>query len=67
MKDPRVLAVVLIAVAVGTVVLRIVAARRPELRGWVTLATLVAFMILIAVIGLFAWSIFGAYAGRLTG
>ena len=65
MPDPNTIGIALITMAVGTFVLRLVAARRPALRPWATLATLVMLVVLVLVIGLLAWSVVGSYADRL--
>jgi uncharacterized membrane protein len=65
MLDPNTFGIILIAVAVGAVVLRVVAFRSPERRGSAAIATLVVFAILALVLGLFAWAVAGVYVGGL--
>ena len=65
MPDPNTLGIVLIAIAVGAIVLRVVAFRSPNRRGSAAIATLVLFAILALVLGLFAWSVVGSYVGGL--
>jgi hypothetical protein len=59
------LGIALTAVAAAAVALRIIAARRPELRGVATIATFGIFAILVALIGLAATSIFRGLAGGI--
>jgi uncharacterized membrane protein YidH (DUF202 family) len=61
MPDPTALGIILIAVAVGAMVLRVVAFRSPNRRGSAAVATLVVFAILAVVLGLFAWSVVRGY------
>jgi len=63
MLDPDAFRIVLIAVAVGAIVLRIVAFRSPQRRGSAAIATIALFAILALVVGLFVWSMVGAYIG----
>jgi hypothetical protein len=63
--DPNTLGIVLIAIAVGAIVLRLVAFRSPNRRGSAVIATLVLFAILALVLGLFAWSVVGGYISGL--
>jgi len=65
MPDPNTLGIILIAIAVGAIVLRLVAFRSPNRRGSAAIATLVLFAILALVLGLFAWSVVGGYIGGL--
>ena len=65
MPDPTVLRSILIAIAIAAIVLRVVAFRGPGRRGSATVATLVLFAILALSLGLFAWSVVGAYVDRL--
>jgi uncharacterized membrane protein len=65
MLDPNTLGIVLIAVAIGAIVLRVIAFRSPQRRGSAVVATLVLFAVLVLVLGLFAWSVVGAYVGGL--
>lgn len=63
--DPNTLGIILISVAVGAIVLRVVVFRSPNRRGSAVVATLVVFAILALVLGLFAWSVVGAYLGGI--
>jgi uncharacterized membrane protein len=63
--DPNTLRILLIVVAVGAIVLRVVAFRSPKRRGSAVIATLALFAILTVVLGLFVWSMVGAYIGGL--
>ncbi len=65
MPDPNTLGIILIAVAVGATVLRIVAFRSPNRRGSAAVATLVLFAILAVVLGLFVWSMVRGYIGGI--
>ena len=65
MPDPNTLGIILIAVAVGAIVLRVVAFRSPNRRGSAAVATLVLFAILAVVLGLFAWSMVRGYIGGI--
>jgi hypothetical protein len=65
MPDANTLGIILIAVAVAAFALRVVAIRRPELRTWATVASIIVFAILALVLGLFAWSVVGAYVGGI--
>jgi len=65
MNDPTLLGIALIGIAAAAVVLRIVAARRPELRAMATLATVAIFAVLALLVGLVAISIFRGYAGGI--
>jgi uncharacterized membrane protein len=65
MLDPNTLGIILIAVAVGAIVLRVIAFRSPNRRGAAIVATLVVFAILALVLGLFAWSVVGGYISGL--
>ena len=65
MLDPNTLGIILIAVAAGAIVLRVVAFRSPNRRGSAVVATLVVFAILALVLGLFAWSVVRGYIGGL--
>ena len=65
MPDPTILGIILIAVAVGAIVLRVVAFRSPQRRASSAVATLVLFAILALVLGLFAWAVVGSYIGAL--
>lgn len=65
MLDPTTLRILLIAVAVGAIVLRVVAFRSRGRRGSAVIATIVLFAILALVLGLFAWSVVAAYIGGL--
>jgi len=65
MNDPRLLGIALIGIAAAAVVLRILAARRPELRVMATLLTVAIFAILALLVGLVALSIFRGYAGGI--
>jgi hypothetical protein len=64
-NDPTLLGIALIGTAAAAVVLRVLAARRPELRGVATIATLAIFAILAVLVGLVAMSIFRGYAGGI--
>jgi uncharacterized membrane protein len=61
MVDPNTLGIILIAVAVGAIVLRVVAFRSPNRRGSAAVATLVVFAILALVLGLFTWTVVRGY------
>jgi uncharacterized membrane protein len=63
MLDPGTLRILLIAIAVGAIVLRVVAFRSPARRGSAVIATLALFAVLALVLGLFVWSMVGAYVG----
>lgn len=65
MFDANTIGIIFIGVAVGAIVLRLVAIRQPEHRTAVNVATLAMFAILVLVIGLLAWSVVGAYVGGL--
>ncbi len=61
MPDPRAVAAILVAVFVGALVLRVVAARQPGLRRWANLATLLILVILVAVIAYVVASVVAAF------
>jgi hypothetical protein len=63
MLDPSTLRVLLIAIAVGAIVLRVVAFRSPARSGSAVIATIALFVVLALVLGLFVWSMVGAYIG----
>jgi uncharacterized membrane protein len=65
MPDPTAFRILLIAVAIGAIVLRVLAFRSPARRGSATVATLVLFAVLALSLGLFAWSVVGTYVDRL--
>ena len=66
MLDPSTLRILLIAIAVGAIVLRVVAFRSPARRGGsAVIATVALFAVLALVLGLFVWSMVGAYIGAL--
>ncbi len=65
MLDANTLGIILIAVAVGAFVLRVVAFRSPNRRGSAAIATLVLLAILALVLGLFTWTMVGGYIGGL--
>ncbi len=65
MLDPNTFGIILIAVAVGAFVLRVVAFRSPNRRGSAAIATLVLLAILALVLGLFTWAMVGGYIGGL--
>jgi hypothetical protein len=65
MLDPGTLRILLIAIAVGAIVLRVVAFRSPTRRGSSVIATIALFAVLALVLGLFVWSMVGAYIGAL--
>jgi uncharacterized membrane protein len=65
MADPGTLRILLIAIAVGAIVLRVVAFRSPARRGSAVIATIALFAVLALVLGLFAWSVVAAYIGGL--
>jgi len=65
MLDPGTLRILLIAIAVGAIVLRVVAFRSPARRGSSVIATVALFAVLALVLGLFVWSMVGAYIGAL--
>ena len=61
MLNPNTLGIILIAVAVGAILLRVVAFRSPNRRGSAAVATLVVFAILALVLGLFTWTVVRGY------
>jgi uncharacterized membrane protein len=63
--DPGTLRILLIAIAVGAIVLRLVAFRSPARRGSAVIATIALFAVLALVLGLFVWSMVGAYFGAV--
>jgi hypothetical protein len=65
MLDPSTLWILLIAIAVGAIVLRVVAFRGPARRGSAVIATTALFAVLALVLGLFVWSMVGAYLGAV--
>ncbi len=65
MLDANTLRILLIAIAVGVIGLRVLAFRSPQRRGSASIATIALFAILALVLGLFAWSVVGAYIGGL--
>ena len=65
MLDPSALRILLIAIAVGAIVLRVVAFRSPARRGSAVIATIALFAVLALVLGLFVWSMVGAYIGAV--
>ena len=65
MPDPNTLGIILIAVALGAIVLRVVAFRSPNRRGSALVVTLVVFAILALVLGLFTWAMVRGYLGGL--
>jgi hypothetical protein len=65
MPDPSILRIVLVAVAVGAIVLRVVAFRSPARGGSAVIATIALFAVLAVVLGLFVWSMVGAYIGAV--
>jgi hypothetical protein len=65
MLDPSALRILLIAVAFGAIVLRVVAFRSSTRRGSALIATIVLFAVLALVLGLFVWSMVGAYLGAV--
>lgn len=65
MPDPSILRIVLIAVAVGAIVLRVVAFRSPARGSSAVIATIALFVVLAVVLGLFVWSMVGAYIGAV--
>ena len=65
MPDASTLRIVLIAIAVGAIVLRVVAFRSPARSGSAVIATVALFAVLALVLGLFVWSMVGAYIGAL--
>ncbi len=65
MLDPSTLRILLIAIAVGAIVLRVVAFRSPARRGSAVIATIALFAVLALVLGLFVWSMVGAYIGSV--
>jgi hypothetical protein len=65
MNDPRLLGIALIGIAAAAVVLRVLVARRPELRAVATLVTVAIFAILAVLVGVVAISIFRGYAGGI--
>jgi uncharacterized membrane protein len=65
MLDPGTLRILLIAIAVGAIVLRVVAFRSPTRGGSAVIATIALFAVLVLVLGLFVWSMVGAYIGAV--
>ena len=65
MPDPTAFRILLIAVAVGAIVLRVLAFRSQARRGSTFVATIALFAVLILVLGLFVWSMVGAYIGAV--
>ena len=65
MLDPGTLRILLIAIAVGAIVLRVVAFRSPARGGSAVIATVALFAVLALVLGLFVWSMVGAYIGAV--
>jgi uncharacterized membrane protein len=65
MLDPGTLRILLIAIAVGAIVLRVVAFRSPVRGGSAVIATIALFAVLALVLGLFVWSMVGAYIGAV--
>jgi hypothetical protein len=65
MLDPGTLRILLIAIAVGAIVLRVVAFRSSTRRGSAVIATVALFGVLALVLGLFVWSMVGAYIGAV--
>ena len=65
MPDPTAFRVLLIAVAVGAIVLRVLAFRNAARRGSTLVATIALFAVLVLVLGLFVWSMVGAYIGAV--
>jgi hypothetical protein len=57
MPDPNTLGIILVVVAIGVVVLRLVAVRNPGLRLLANIATLMIAAIVVGLIGLFASSV----------
>jgi uncharacterized membrane protein len=67
MLDSATLRILLIAIAVGAIVLRAVAFRSPARSGSALIATVALFAVLALVLGLFVWSMVGAYIGAVGG
>lgn len=65
MLDPSTVRILLVAIAVGAIVLRVVAFRGPARAGSAVIATVALFAVLALVLGLFVWSMVGAYIGAL--
>jgi uncharacterized membrane protein len=65
MLDPGTLRILLIAIAVSAIVMRVVAFRSPARRGSAVIATVALFAVLALVLGLFVWSMVGAYIGAV--
>jgi hypothetical protein len=65
MPDPSTLRMLLIAIAVGAIVLRVVAFRSSARRGSAVIATIALFAVLAFVLGLLMWSMVGAYIGAV--
>jgi hypothetical protein len=65
MPDPTAFRILLIAVAVGAIVLRLLAFRSPARRGSTLVATIAMFAVLALVLGLLVWSMVGAYLGAV--
>ena len=56
MLDPGTLRILLIAIAVGAIVLRVVAFRSPARGASAVIATVALFAVLALVLGLFVWA-----------
>jgi hypothetical protein len=65
MLDPGTLRILLIAIALGAIVLRVVAFRSSARGGSAVIATIALFAVLALVLGLFVWSMVGAYIGAV--
>jgi hypothetical protein len=65
MPDPNALGIILVAVAIGAVVLRLLAVRTPGLRLLANVATLAIAAVLVGLIGLFASSVAGGFISGL--
>ena len=61
MPDPRALGAILVAIFVGSLVLRLMAARQPNLRRWANLATLLILVAMVALIAFVAGSVVAAF------
>ena len=65
MPDANTFGMILVGVAVGAFVFRVVAARSSSLRPWANIGTIVIAVIMLSLIGLFASTMVGGYIGGL--
>ena len=64
MPDPRLIQILLIGVAVGVLILRVLAFRGPKRRGAGPGGAVVIYIAILAlVVGVLAWSVVNAYIG----